>query len=206
MIRPLVLSLILGLSLKGQDPAPSASFKARALAHHPILETGKLPALPQVGGRPESTLRLNNDWLDALGKAARKGRIPATILPEGASQIEGGVPASLGWRAFILVVPARGRLLVTLEHPEADQFRIDGLDSRGEPTTPTFLTNGPGRTPKLDYRSNLDSEEVVVILVQDFGRLSLKSPFKLNVKRSWGPGEAFTGRPKDPVIWAPEAN
>jgi len=205
MIRPLLLSLLVSVSLCAQAPAQATPFKARSLAHLPILEMGKLPTLPQVGGRPESTLRLNNDWLESLGKAVRKGRIPATAIDDGALDITGAVPGPLGWQAFILVVPSRAKLVVTLDHPEADQFRLDGLDTRGEPMTPTFLSNGPGRTPTVEYRNNLDTAEVLIILVQDHGRLSLKTPFKLNLKRSWDPSEAYKGRPKDPVIWAPEA-
>lgn len=203
MLHALFPLLLLAQGLDAQAPKIDQLFKPRAFSLRPLLEAGRLPAIPHSEGRPETALRPNQDWFEALAKARRKGRFPATLLLDTQHEVNGKVGPH-GWKAYLLLVPGRAKVTFSLQHPEATQFRLDGLDGYAAPLSGTYLSHHPDRNPVLQYRNLQDAPAILVVAVQDPGRLSEATPFTLQVKRTWEAQEVVPRRPMDPLVWIPE--
>lgn len=199
-MKSLITALVLVSPLLGTTPqeSPKTPVISRLRADLPVLTSDRIPALPNSPDKPVS----NERWLDKLYSAAKKGRLPAHLVEDGLTQVSAKVDAAPGWKAFLVLVPASQTIKVDLEHPEAAFFRLEPLDEFANLKGTAFLSHGPAGQPRLTLKNRLSEPVIAVITVQDPGRRSAQTPFKLTFERSWKEGSVQMKRPKDSRFWA----
>ena len=149
---------------------------------------------------PEATYWRSRDLGLEIQFIARQGFLPVTAAG-AAPLLRDACWFPAGWRAYAFVVPARQKLRVALEHPEAGWFRLVMVDRWGLPREGMVQGADPA---VVSYANPMGQPNTVYVLVDDPGwRSSEEAPFTLTVERSWDP--ARPGAPALPMVmgvWA----
>ncbi len=172
---------------------PSGPIKGTAVVLPPATERWTLPPKPEHWAQ--------RDILRQIMSLASLGSIPVSPLPTG-PHLEDHAWIPAGWRAYGLLVPAKGQVKVTLSHPHQAWFQIRICNLWGSMEEGMNQSLVPPTHPSVAYHNSTDKAKAVYFVVDDPGWMSSASkPYVLSIQRSWSSQGTHDPLPLIQGIW-----
>jgi hypothetical protein len=134
---------------------------------------------------------------------ARHGAVPIKAIGD-LSELDDYSWVPAGWRGYGMVVPPRGEVKVSLEHPNRGWFRVAMCNKWGNLEVGMLQNVVHTFEPVVTYKNPTDKAHPIYIIVDDPAWMSSPGrPYHLSIQRNWDPSK----EPTEPLklvegIWA----
>jgi hypothetical protein len=170
---------------------------------HPGTRILKPPAWPRLAVAPDLAAWRRRDLFAEIRWLARLGRIPVTVIPDDVESLQDYTDKPAGWKAYGLVVPPGGTLIVEVQHVKPAWFRLLVKDKHRQYVPGARQEWNPSPL-KVGFQNTEKVAKAFYVLVDDPAQWSdAASPYTLLFRRDWDPAKTNLGQ-VDPATgpWA----
>lgn len=184
----------------------SSSHHINPRPHHPVPPPHApicIPsARPQLLERPTGAYWTASELMAGILKLVSTHFIPVTPIDGRIEALRGYSHPTAGWKAYGIIVPPGGTVILELQHPMTGWFQLRIMDKWGD-VNPAMRTEPNPKPLKVGYRNTTAQNQPVYVMVEDPGWKSDAShPFSLLIRKDWDPSKApLHPEPLSAGIW-----